>query len=116
MEPLAALVAVLAVAFGLTLYAGTVAETSPTPDREPARAVLDAVLADGETLGVVDPTDLEIPETGAGVSVNFTLETNTGRWTRGTVPSPTADRSSGRVSVRTNPGTIEPGRLRVAVW
>lgn len=115
-EPLAALAAVFALAVGVTLYAGTLAETSPTPDRERATAMLDAVAGNAEVLGLLNPADIEIPDTPAGWSVNLTLEAGSSRWTRGGPPSPTADRASRRVSVRTGPGIVEPGRLRVAVW
>jgi hypothetical protein len=115
-EPLAALAAVLALGVGLTLYAGTLAETSSDSERERATTMLDSVVGDAIVLGVLQPAELDIPNTPAGWSVNLTLDTRSGRWTHGDPPSPTADHSSRRVSVRVEPGSIEPGQVRVAVW
>jgi hypothetical protein len=115
-EPLAALAGVLALGVALTLYAGALNGTAPSAERHRATVVLDSTVADAAALGVLGVSDLEIPETPAGWSVNLTLETVSGRWTYGDPPSPTADRSSRRVSVRVEPGSVEPGQLRVAVW
>jgi hypothetical protein len=115
-EPLAALAAVLALGVGLTLYVGTLGDSSATSDGERTAAILDSIVGDAGELGVLSPDALDVRETAAGLSVNLTLETSSTRWTHGVSPPPTADRSSRRVSVRVEPGSVEPGRLRVAVW
>jgi hypothetical protein len=115
-EPVVALAAVLAVSAGLTVYVGTLGETSATADRERATTILDSVVGDARTLGVLGPESLAVPETPVGLSVNLTLETSSMRWARGKTPPPTADRTDRRVSVRVAPGSVEPGRLRVTVW
>jgi hypothetical protein len=115
-EPVAALGAVFAVSVGLALYAGTLPAVAPTETRQTASVVLDAVIGETETLGVLRPRALDHRHAAAGVSTNVTLATSERRWARGDTPPPRADRSSRRVSVRVGPGSVRPGRIRVAVW
>lgn len=115
-EPIAALAAVFALGVGLTLYAGTLADAGAGNDRQVARTVLDSLTREAETLAVLRPARLRTAAVPTGWSANLTLVSPAGRWTRGEVPPPDADRASERVAVRLGPGTVRPGRLRVAVW
>jgi hypothetical protein len=118
-EPLAALAAVLAVAAGLVIYAGTLDDRLPgRHDRQIAETTLDRVERALQTTGVVDPERLgtalsRLPDGWHG---NLTLRANGRRWSRGPAPPTDAERATGRVSVGVAPTRICPGQLRVVVW
>lgn len=118
-EPLAALVAMIAVAAGLSLYAGVVdtALVSSTGERNLATATADQVERRLTTGGVVDPDRLPdslaaIPDSYEG-NVTLTAE---GRFTVGPTPPADADQEYRTVSVALGPATVRRGTLRVSVW
>lgn len=118
-EPLAALVAVLAVTAGLVIYAGTLEERVPGQrDRQVAETTLDRVERAIQSAGVVDPERLDAAMTRipAGWQGNVTLRANGSQWSRGPTPPTDADRATERVSVGVAPMALRPGQLRVVVW
>ncbi len=124
--PTTALVAVFALSVGLGLYVVALGDVTPTSNRHPAgptlRRAYDRVTSGGvaSPASLADAVDAE-PE---GYEVNATLTAGSKRWTAGPAVPPDAsgatesnpDRASRRVSVRTAPGRVVPGRLRVEVW
>lgn len=118
-EPLAALVAVLAVTAGVTIYAGTLDRAvSPASDRQVAETTLQRLAVTIESAGVVEPGRLTA--TGDAVPddwhANVTLRADGSQWARGPAPPNDSDGAIRRTSVRVSPMEIRPGRLRVAVW
>lgn len=118
-EPLAALAAVFAVCVGVSLYAGALDGAlveSADPDR--ADHALDAVERNLSTLGVVYPRRLGsvLAVAPSGYRMNVTLVTDDRRWSVGTAPPTTAQAATRRVSVRSAPARLRPGRLRVVLW
>jgi hypothetical protein len=119
-EPLAALAAVFAVGVGLSLYVGTLdgALAVLDDDREMAPTAADAFVAEASTFGVVDPP-LSTAASAAsprGYRLNATLSIGEHRWLAGPSRERDADCVERRVSARTAPGTVHPGRLEVCVW
>ena len=118
-EPLAALVAVVAVSTALALYAGVLDDTltGSVGDRNLATPTADAVERKLTTAGVVDPTGLNdsLGAIPAGYEGNVTLSAEH-RWTAGPPPPPDADTAYRRVSVALGPATVRRGQLRVRVW
>ncbi|MFD1644778.1 DUF7285 family protein [Haloarchaeobius litoreus] len=118
-EPTAALVAVFAVAVGLTLYAGAV-DSLPADEssRQVTQPTLSQVHGSLTETGVADPADLN--ETLAvgpdGYHVAVTLSADGERWRVGPAAPPTAATAARPVSVRIAPGVVVSGRLRVGVW
>lgn len=118
-EPLAALVAVVAVAAGLALYAGVLddALASASGERNVARPTGDAVERRLSTAGVVlpDRVDDALGAVPTGYEGNVTLSAGE-RWCVG--PSPPADATHNRrpVSVQVAPASVRRGTLRVSVW
>ncbi|WP_225333603.1 DUF7285 family protein [Halomicrobium urmianum] len=118
-EPLAAIVAVATVGVGLSLYAGVLDATLPGErDRSTAPAALERVDHEIAPAGVARPE--RVPgshEAGpAGYRTNVTLAVGGRRWSSGPTVPPDADETEERLGVRVSPATVEPGRLRVAVW
>jgi len=118
-EPLAALVAVVAVSAALTLYAGVLdtALGSTTGDRNLANPVADDVERQLTTGGIVDPKRVRgslaaVPE---GYEGNVTLRAEQ-RYTAGPTPPADADTDYRTVSVALGPATVRRGTLRVSVW
>ncbi|WP_254537314.1 DUF7285 family protein [Halomarina litorea] len=124
-SPLAALVALLAVCAGVSLYAGTLdtslhSLTGPDPT---VRTVADRTLDTLAPTGVTTPARLAnrsltagagaVPE---GYRVNVTLVAGGERWQRGPAAPPGAGRTVRALGVRLDPGRVVPGRLRVVVW
>ena len=119
-EPVPALVAVLAVCLALGAYASVRGTALPGLGHG---APTDAVLADASDAAtdadsaVVSPDDL----TAAGVApdgfrVAVTLTAGDREWTAGAEPPDGAASASERVPVRVAPGRVRPGRLTVEVW
>jgi hypothetical protein len=115
-EPLAALVAVVAVCAAVSLHAGVLdaridalADNGPSPER-----TLDRVhdrMWNGST---VDPGRLTLPT--VDVQANASLATANRRWTVGPAPPSDAARAARPTAVRLGPGRVEPARIRVVVW
>jgi hypothetical protein len=118
-SPTAALVAVAAVGFGLSLYATTLAGVAPTVDREIAEPALSRVHDAVAPAGVAVPDRLEaaIDDGPSGWTVRVELRTDAQHWTAGPTPAPNAGAQSAarRVPVRLAPGRVVSGRLRVVV-
>lgn len=115
-EPLAALAAVFAVAVGLTVYVGGLQTALAPGDRSVAETVLDDIVTEATTMGVLEAAAIRSAEPPAGWQANVTLATRDGRWTTGPTPPAAADSATRRVSVRLAPGTVRPGRLTVEAW
>jgi hypothetical protein len=119
-EPLAALVAVLALGIGLSLYVGVLGSTIPflTSDADVAPIAADALVAEASPFGVVHPP-LGAAAAAArpnGHALNGTLRTESKVWREGPRRAEIADCVTRTVSVRTAPGTVRPGTLEVCVW
>lgn len=118
-EPTVALAAVFAVCAGLTLYATVLGGSLPTPERDRAEPALSRVHGAVERAGVTHPSALgDAPNaTTDRFRVNVSLVAEGRRWTAGpTPPAGGTDAARRRVSVRTNPGRVRPGWLRVEAW
>jgi hypothetical protein len=122
-DPIAALVALLAVGVGLAMYAGAIADADPgTQPRETAGIVLDRVDDRVVVAGVAHPDRLRVPD-DVGVDrrrLGVAMVTAERRWligeqraTRPVPPKATVARRS--VSVRIAPGEQVRGELRVVV-
>ncbi|PSQ45978.1 hypothetical protein BRD17_00430 [Halobacteriales archaeon SW_7_68_16] len=118
--PFGALVAVVAVGIGLSLYATVVTEVPTTDDRDVATPTLRAVHDGIAPGGVVDPNLLSAGRdvAPAGYHVAITLRVANRTWTNGpaTKPPDDADTADRPVAVRLGPARVRPGRLRVEVW
>ena len=132
-EPIAALVAVVAVGAALGLYTVAIDDATPDRERDLASTALDGVERDATVGGVVDPERLDVTtlETTTGVAVELTTGDETWRATTGTdAPSidangypgldakgyPGLDVAERPVTVRIAPGENVRGVLRVAVY
>lgn len=118
-EPLAALVAVVAVGLALSLYAGVLEGALPgSPDRNVAGSTIERVESTVAPAGVARPTLLgEASRSGpGGYRVNATLRTDEDSWTAGPQAPGNASRESVRIGVRSGPAAVRPGVLRVVVW
>lgn len=138
-EPIAALVALLAVGAGLGCYAVALDAAAPDRDRAVDEPVLDRVQREASVGGVLDPDALAVPERGVPPDAAVLVEVRTdGRSWR--VGDPAAARRGGaaggsaagggavdggaasgvavaerRVTVAVAPGETAGGTLRVAV-
>lgn len=118
-EPLAALVAVVAVAAGLALYAGVLDESvTPDDDRTVAPLALDEAVETMATAGVVEPSKISAASDAApqGWNANVTVRAGGSEWTQGPTPPADTQRATERVSVRLAPTAVEPGQIRMVVW
>lgn len=118
-EPLAALVAVVAVGLGLSLYAGVLdAELPGSPDRNLAETSMERVEGAVAPAGVAVPSRLDQAHAAGfdGYETNVTLSTSDRCWRRGPPAPGTADTATVRLGTRTGPATVQPGTLRVRVW
>ncbi len=118
-EPTAALVAVLAVGAGLTLYTGAIGDVSAPAGEGVAPIAVDGVRDAASTAGVLDPTLLPAAvrrATPRGHRLNATLAAGGRRWAAGPPRQEPGTRATVRVSVRLAPGRVRPGTLRVVVW
>ena len=118
-EAVVALVAVLAIGAGLTVYAETLSGVMPRePERETAETALDRVHAELRVAGVVHPGQLNRAQnaTPGGWQANVTVRTRDRTWQQGPDPPEAAPRANRRVSVRVAPGDIDPARLTVVLW
>lgn len=119
LSPTAALVAVATIGMGLSLYATAFAGAVPLPDRNVAEPTLERVHDTVVTAGVADPSRLDqAGEHGPdGYRLRVSLGVESQRWAVGPAP-PTSgvDTASRNVAVRTDPGRVRSGRLRVVVW
>lgn len=118
-QPLPALVAVLALTLALTAYADVTQSLPSTEDHTPAEPALKRIEANATTGAILDPAGIS-PTAAAleGYRLNVTLRTAELRVTAGptapTEATEVADASS-RVAVDTH-GRVVPGVLEVEVW
>lgn len=115
-EPLAALVAVIAVCTAVALHAGVLDDrvAALAGDRPPVDRTLDRVHDRLWNGTAADPGRLAIPAVEG--RVNVSLATDHRRWTAGPAPPPDAPRAARRTAVQRRPGVVAPARLRVVVW
>lgn len=118
-EPLAALVAVVAVGMGLSLYVGVLdAELPGSSDRHPAESAIERVEAATAPSGVARPERIDDGRAAgpSGYRTNVTLTAADSRWRSGPDVPETADSAATRLGVRVAPSSVRTGTLRVRVW
>lgn len=117
LDPIPALVAVVVVGLGMSLYAGVLTEFIPTQQPKNPEPTLQHLLSQVQTDGVVEPENVgRLERVGPpGYDTNVTLETADEQWTRGPPLSASAPTARERVSIRVAPGHIQPGWLTVRV-
>lgn len=117
-EPLAALVAVVAVCLALSLYTGVLEASLPgRSDRAVGDAAIERVERAVAPAGVAQPDRVERgPDAGPeGYETNVTIEAAGERWTAGPGVPETADGARKAIGVRVGPGSVRAGRLEVHV-
>lgn len=124
-DPIAALVALVAVGAALGLYTVALDDAAPDDDRKLAETTLDRVEREAAVGGVVRPDRLDAPtgDPHAGVAVEVRTRTETWRVRFGDDPptiqgeptDPTDAVAERTVIVRTAPGENVRGTLRVVV-
>ncbi|GGL72556.1 DUF7285 family protein [Halocalculus aciditolerans] len=114
-EPLAALVAVLAVVAAVGTYATVYGRALPGQATAQPTATLDHVADEITAGGVARPAKLANLERSAGLSLNVTLRAATRAWSVGPRPPRDAPAAARPLPVRTG-GRVAFGRLRVVVW
>jgi hypothetical protein len=120
--PIVALVALFAVCAGVSLYATTLVDVTPTGTGNAlAEPTLERVYDAVSEGAVVSPVGLSRAERVApdGYRLAVAVTTDDGRWTNGLrPPSGTAgvDTAARPVAVATVDGRVRWGRLRVWVW
>lgn len=119
-EPLAALVAVVALGVGLSIYVGVLDSTltSLAGGNDMAPIAAETLVAEASAFGVVQPplgaaVDAARPN---GHAMNVTLRAESRTWDDGPARTDVADCVTRTVSVRTAPGTVRPGTVEVCVW
>lgn len=117
-EPLAALVALLAVCTGVALYAGVAQDAAPTVEPAAAAPAMERLSTVAVEDGTVAPAAVPEPEAivAGGREARITLAYGDRVRTYGPEPPRNAARSARPVSVRVRPGVRRPGRLVVEVW
>ena len=120
--PVVALVALFAVCAGVSLYATTLVDVTPTgTENALAEPTLERVYDAVSEGAVVSPTGLSRTRRVApdGYRVAVAVTTEEGRWTNGNRPpagSEGVDTAARPVAVSTADGGVSWGRLRVWVW
>jgi len=125
-SPTATLVAVAVIGMGLSLHATVLTSVAPTPDHDVASPTLDRVSDAITSAGVAAPERLDTATAAGpdGYELQVTLSTDGRTWTVGPVPPRSSGGENGdrtetatqRVAVRTGPGSVDAGRLRVVIW
>lgn len=120
LSPTAALVAVATVGMALSLYATVFAGIVPVPDQNVADPTLERVHNRVVTAGVAAPDLLEDASAVGpdGYRLYVSLRTAHGRWNTGPTPPKNGpvETATRRTAVRTSPGEVRSGHLRVVVW
>lgn len=122
-EPVAALIALVAVGLALGLYTVALSGAEPEGDAGPETMALDRIEREATVGGVLRPDRLAIPEETVGTDVAVELRTRSETWSlRGgeDPPSPRGETPGGvvaerAVTVQVAPGQNEPGTLRVVI-
>lgn len=117
-EPIASLVAVLAIAMGIALYAGVAADRSHGTTSTDADATMERITADLVHDGVIDENTSLDPEqfTRPGEAARIELTYRDANGSHGATPPPDADVASRPVTVQIAPGWQVAGNLTVWVW
>lgn len=117
-EPVVALPALAVLCIGLSLYAVVLQGASVPTDRDVARPTLERVEDRLTAAGVAEPARLSrAARSGSDdFELNVTLDAAGQRWSAGPAPPPTAATARRSLGVRTAPGKVSAGTLRVAVW
>lgn len=119
-EPVAALVVLLAVCAAVSTYAVAVDGSVRESDRDLASPTLDRVVDVLAADGVADPARTKEARRAepAGHRLNVTVARADRRWHAGPTPAEGAetDVATRTVGVRLDPGRVRPGRVRVEVW
>lgn len=118
-EPLAALAAILAVGAALTIYGGVLSDIRDGgDDRETVEIALDNAADKLTVAGVAHPQRLSRTGEAApdGWQINVTLRGDGTVRQVGPEPPPDAERASRPIGVRTGPGRVGAGELRVVLW
>lgn len=117
-SPTTALVAVVMVCLGVSLYATVLSGVSAVPDRNLATPTLERAHDALAPAGVVDPEHLRsVTDAGPnGHRLNVSVVAAGSQWHVGPVAPATADRANRRVAVRTPDDGVRPGVLYVRVW
>lgn len=117
-EPIAAIVAVLAIGAGLALYAGVAAEQRPERVGNDAEATMERLTAETMDDGVLDIKAALDPDryTRPGEAVNVTIQVGDGPRTARPAPPTDAEVERRPVTVRTGDGEQHPGVLILEVW
>ncbi|WP_248897500.1 DUF7285 family protein [Haloplanus halobius] len=119
-EPLAALVVLVAVCAAVSTYAMAVDSAIPEPTRDVAAPTLERAVRTLATGGVVRPSRTARAARAApsGYHLNVTVAAAGKRWHVGPAPPGRSgvDTAARSIGVRLNPGQIRPGRVRVEVW
>jgi hypothetical protein len=118
-EPLPALVVVIAVCVGISTYASAVGTTLSGPtERNVASSTLTQVRETMTENGIVDPTARGRVRTsnGHGLQVNVTVAAGDTAWHVGEAPPADPAVATERVSIRRTTATVRAGHLTVRVW
>lgn len=114
-EPLAALVALLAVVAAVGAYATVYERTLPDPTAPTPDPTLGRVAHTLTAGGVVHPSRLARTDAPHGASLRVELRAANHTWRRGPTPPADAPAAARPVPVRVD-GRVVLGRLRVVVW
>lgn len=117
-EPIAAIVAVLAIGIGLALYAGVAADRQPETEPTDAEATMERVTADLLEDGVYGSDRLARPERyeRPGEAVRITIEWKGRPMSYGPRAPPDADVARRPITVQAASGAQHSGVLIVEVW
>jgi hypothetical protein len=120
-EPIAALVCLLAVCVAVSTYATTLAGMEYETERDVAAPTLDRVVDRLAAGGVAVPDRTERTRRAgpAGYRLNVTVAAAGERWHAGPTPPgrrADTDTAARTIGVRLAPGRVRPGRVRVEVW
>jgi len=118
-EPLAALVAVVAVGLGLSLYVGVLdAELATSADRNVAGSAVERVEDAVAPSGVALPDRIDDARAAGptGYRTNVTITTDNRRWRAGPPAPVSADSARTRLGVRVGPSRVRTGTLTVRAW
>lgn len=118
-EPYAALVAVVAVGLGLSLYVGVLDAELPGPsESHRAEAAIERVESAIAPSGVARPARIDDGQQAGPVGhrTNVTLAAAGRRWQTGPAAPANADSATARIGVGVAPARVRTGTLRVRVW
>jgi len=120
-EPIAALVCLLAVCAAVSTYATALAGAGYETDRDVAEPTLDRVVDRLAAGGVAVPDRMERARRAGprGYRLNVTVAAAGERWHAGPTPPgrrADTDTAARTIGVRLAPGRVRPGRVRVEVW